>query len=48
MAIAVWNIKDDVEFTIPNSFKYIASTTRFKHLVKNYLLSTAFWLIVYM
>ena len=33
--------------SLPNSFKYIKSTTRFKRLVKNYLLMTV-WLTDYM
>jgi len=33
--INMWN-------SLPNSFKYITSTTRFKQLITNYLLSTAF------
>ena len=47
--INMWN-------SLPNNFKYITSTTRFKHLLKNYLLSTAgialpsrwcFWFLVF-
>ena len=36
--IKMWN-------SLPNSFKCTKSITHFKQLVKNYLLTTAFWLI---